>query len=105
MSGLTFPRAGEEVERSPTAFVADRRLGRTADKRRVVPYESTEAAFGFKAPGQKVTAQEAAFFGISAECPFSPPGWPETKQAEPAEDKAVTRAEVEDKAVRKKGGR
>ena len=98
-----------------TAFVADRRLGRTADRMRVVDYYSTEAAFGFKAPGQKVTAAEAAQFGISAEHPFSPkPG--ETRAAEPAveakvvekpEDKAITRAEVEDKSVtkRKKKGK
>ena len=98
-----------------TAFVADRRLGRTADRTRVVDYYSTEAAFGFKAPGQKVTTAEAAQFGISAEHPFSPtPG--ETRAAEPAveskavekpEDKAITRAEVENKSVtkRKKKGK
>lgn len=118
MSGLTIVKPEEPA----TAFVADRRLGRTADKTRVVDYYSPEAAFGFKAPGQKVTVEEARQFGISAEHPFTPtnsePGGirtepdgtekpePEAKAAEPPEDKAVKKADVEDKGLfrrRKKG--
>ena len=116
MSGLTIVKPEEPA----TAFVADRRLGRTADKTRVVDYYSPEAAFGFKAPGQKVTVEEARQFGISAEHPFStrpgsapaapsspePDPLPEAKQAEPPTDKAVKKADVEDKGLfrrRKKG--
>lgn len=126
MTGLTIITNANE-ERPATAFVADRHLGRTADKRRVVDYYSPEAAYNFRSPGKKVTAEEAALYGISAEHPYSPKGWPsspaiaegpaeappaepEAKQAEPTEeetdvkaatkpaDKAVKKDEVEDKS-------
>ena len=111
MSGLTIIRQPAEAE-SPGAWVTPIHLGRTADLSRVVDYYSPEAAFNFRSPGKKVTAEESERYGISAEHPFSPkPGdassptvpAPETKQADPPKDKAVTKAEIEDKSVRRSG--
>jgi len=111
--GLTFVKSDQEA--AATAFVADRRLGLTADRSRVVDYFDVEAAFLFRAPGGKVTVAEAERYRITAEHPFSPrPGdvarethaQPEAKAAEKPEDKAVKKAEVEDKGLfrrRKKG--
>lgn len=95
-------------ERSATAFVADRRLGLTADRTRVVDYYSTEAAFLFRAPGKPVTVEEAERYGINAQNPFSPkqaapaadPA-PEAKADEKADDKAFHEP-VRDKAARKR---
>ena len=115
--GLTFVKSDQEA--AATAFVADRRLGLTADRSRVVDYFDVEAAFLFHAPGGKVTVAEADRYRITAEHPFSPrpedvaratpaapAAEPEHKQADPPEDKAVKKAEVEDKGLfrrRKKG--
>jgi len=111
VSGLTIVK--DDQETAATAFVADRRLGLTADRSRVVDYFDVEAAFLFRAPGGKVTVEEARQFGISAEHPFSPrPGSapvspsspepdpvPEAKAAEKPEDKAVKKADIEDKGI------
>jgi len=92
-----------------TAFVADRRLGLTADRSRVVDYNDVEAAFLFRAPGGKVTVAEAERYRISARNPLTPrpssapasPSSPESdagaKMAEPAEDKMIPQKLVADK--------
>ena len=108
---------------SPDKWVTDVRLGWTADKARVVDYYSTEAAYLFRAAGKPVTVEESERFGISPEHPFSPrppvkfvppPPDPDeeegkgptvVKQANQPEDKAITKAEVEDKGVRRFGKR
>ena len=116
--GLTFVKSDQEA--AATAFVADRRLGLTADRSRVVDYFDVEAAFLFRAPGGKVTVAEAERYHISAEHPLTPrpgsapvaPSSPEpdsaaeAKQADPPEDKAIEKSDIEDKGLfrrRKKG--
>ena len=68
------------------AFVAPRRLGLTADRTRVVEYDSVEAAFMFRAPGKAVTAVEAERYGISEANPLSPREWPAQKVDRVAEE-------------------
>ena len=89
MSGFTIKDGISTTE--PSGWVVESRLGLTADRLRVVDYLHSEAAYLFRAPGKKVTAEEAKQYGISALNPYSPKPWPApvVKEANSPKDKAI----------------
>ncbi len=72
------------------AFPADRRLYLTADRLRLVEEGNPESAFLFVAPGQSISAADAARFGLIAEdgkVVLLLPAVAEAKDAEPTKRK------------------
>lgn len=72
-------------------YTSDKALYVNADKSRVVPGDSPEAAFLLVGEGGQLSDEDAAKYGLTK---------PETKEAKPAADKAVKAADVSNKAAK-----
>ena len=77
---------------------AKRRLALTADKTRVVPYESTAAAFLFAAPGQEIPKALAEKYGlVDGDIPAEDDGPPKDVDQTDKEAEVKEKAKPEDK--------
>lgn len=109
MSGVTINTASDEALKRAEAlgrgkYLVTERLALTRDGRVVREDQCTDGGSLLYRAGDEIPLEEARARGIAAEemAPSSAEPAP-TKQAEPAEDKAVTKREVEDKGARRKG--
>lgn len=78
-------------EADARVFIATERLGFTADRSRVVPYDDVDAAFLFCFPGQSIPMADAVKYGLVAvaqpEHEIETNDEPEVKDLQPAETK------------------
>lgn len=93
----------QTLNASSSAIILDRRLYLTEDRSRLVEDGDPAARWLYGVKDQRVNALEAARLGYR---PLSAVKeevqMPETKSQEPAEDKAVSKETVSDKAVKPK---